>query len=412
MDREVLQSRPFQKFDIREIAKHMPRDRHQDGWVEEVGKHVRKWKGHWYEYYVNEAGQEKRRHHAPILGLKSKMRKWEAEAALRGIIEKATLGNQLPIKPDDRTTFGWFWQYRYLPMKRAEWKPATAYTINNLIQAQLIPEIGETALRDLNKFQLQQFLNSKADRFSRSVVTKCLTFLRASLDEAVELGFLLVNPARKLKLPKTRATCTRFLSSQEIQTLLRVLEKRDRIIFRLFLLCALRPGELFALRWADKAPGKLRISRAVYRGRVGTTKTKTSTGFVALPPSLDQELEFCREQCGSADPEDYIFSSRTGTPLDGHNYLRRFLAPKAKQHGIEGVTFQSLRRTFATHVHGLGTIKDAQAQLRHADIATTLGIYTQEIPESVRKTVEELDEKLFGQPQVATAAAGSGGRVN
>jgi integrase len=80
--------------------------------------------------------------------------------------------------------------------------------------------------------------------------------------------------------------------------------------------------------------------------------------------------------------------------------LRRFLAPKAKQHGIEGVTFQSLRRTFATHVHGLGTIKDAQAQLRH------------KIPESVQKSIEELDEKLFGQPQVATAAAGSSGRVN
>src|SRR5262245_24234838 len=104
-----------------------------------------------------------------------------------------------------------------------------------------------------------------------------------------------------------------------------VLEKRDRIIFRLFLLCALRPGELFALRRADKVRGKLRISRAVYRGRVGTTKTKTSTGFVALPQSLDQELEFWREQCGNTDPEDYIFSSRTGTPLDGHNYLRRFL---------------------------------------------------------------------------------------
>jgi len=210
MDREMLQSRSFQKFNIREIAKHMPRDRHQDGWVEEVGKHVKKWKGHWYEYYVNEAGQKKRRHRA------------------------------------------------------------------------------------------------------------CLTFLRASLDEAVELGFLLVNPARKLRLPKTRATCTRFLSSQEFQTLLRVFEKRDRIIFRLFLLCALRQGELFALRWADKVPGKLRISRAVYRGRVGTTKTKTSTGFVALPPSLDQELEFFRKQCGTADLEDYIFSSRTGTPLDGH----------------------------------------------------------------------------------------------
>jgi hypothetical protein len=52
MDREVLELRAFQKFDIREIAKHMPRDRHQNGWVEEVGKHVKKWKGHWYEYHV------------------------------------------------------------------------------------------------------------------------------------------------------------------------------------------------------------------------------------------------------------------------------------------------------------------------------------------------------------------------
>jgi integrase len=74
---------------------------------------------------------------------------------------------------------------------------------------------------------------------------------------------------------------------------------------------------------------------------------------------------------------------------------------------IEGLTFQSLRRTFATHVHSLGTVKDAQAQLRHADIVTTLGIYTQEIPESVRKTVEELDEKLFGKRQVEVAAARS-----
>ncbi len=44
---------------------------------------------------------------------------------------------------------------------------------------------------------------------------------------------------------------------------------------------------------------------------------------------------------------------------------------------------------------------------RHADIATTLGIYTQEIPESVRKTVEELDEKLFGKRQVEVVAAWS-----
>jgi len=55
------------------------------------------------------------------------------------------------------------------------------------------------------------------------------------------------------------------------------------------------------------------------------------------------------------------------------------------------------RRTFATQVQNLGSVKDAQAQLRHANASTTLGVYTQEIPESVRETVEALDRKLFGE---------------
>jgi integrase len=82
--------------------------------------------------------------------------------------------------------------------------------------------------------------------------------------------------------------------------------------------------------------------------------------------------------------------------MDGRSYLRRFLKPLAKSLGIQGLTFQSLRRTFATQVHKLGTVKDAQAQLRHAHASTTLDVYTQEIPDSVRQTVEALDREFFG----------------
>ena len=83
--------------------------------------------------------------------------------------------------------------------------------------------------------------------------------------------------------------------------------------------------------------------------------------------------------------------------MDGHSYLRRFLSPLAKSLGIQGLTYQALRRTFATQVQKLGSVKDAQAQLRHAHASTMLGVYTQEIPESVRETVEALDRKLFGE---------------
>ena len=66
--------------------------------------------------------------------------------------------------------------------------------------------------------------------------------------------------------------------------------------------------------------------------------------------------------------------------MPGHH-----LKPIAKAAGLEGVTFQALRRTFATLMQKCGTIKAAQAQVRHASAALTLGTYMQTLPGSVRE---------------------------
>jgi integrase len=46
--------------------------------------------------------------------------------------------------------------------------------------------------------------------------------------------------------------------------------------------------------------------------------------------------------------------------------------PATESGGIKGVTFQSLPRALATHFHRVGTVKDQQAQMRHADAQTTM----------------------------------------
>lgn len=79
-------------FHLRNIGRHMPRDRHQHGWVEETGKKAKKWKGHYYVYVLTTEGKEKRKHCSAILGLKSEIKKWEAERELGKIIEKETGG--------------------------------------------------------------------------------------------------------------------------------------------------------------------------------------------------------------------------------------------------------------------------------------------------------------------------------
>jgi integrase len=70
------------------------------------------------------------------------------------------------------------------------------------------------------------------------------------------------------------------------------------------------------------------------------------------------------------------------------------LKPAAKKAGIKGLTFQALRRTFATHFHRIGTVKDQQSQMRHADAQTTMNVYTQAVSESLEAALEEFDRKM------------------
>jgi hypothetical protein len=55
-------------------------------------------------------------------------------------------------------------------------------------------------------------------------------------------------------------------------------------------------------------------------------------------------------------------------------------------HGAE-ISSKSKEQTFATNAQGHGNAKDVQTHLRHSDISTTLGVYTQPIDDNVRRLV-------------------------
>ena len=159
------------------------------------------------------------------------------------------------------------------------------------------------------------------------------------------------------------------------------------------------PGEEFALRWRDFDGDSLRIERAVKRvkkgkEKIGKPKTKKSIAKVYVPQSLQVELANWKKIVQPKSNEDDIFPSRKDTPKDAHNYLRRHLKPPAEKLQVPGLTFQSLRRSFATLSQGKGTSKDVQTQMRHQDVLMTLNVHTQPIPQSVKNSVESLDTEL------------------
>jgi len=211
------------------------------------------------------------------------------------------------------------------------------------------------------------------------------------------------NPAAGVELPeKTPVREKHIFELDQIPGLLTTLREPVRTIVTLGLLTGLRIGEILGLRWkdVDSGTGQIRVTQASYRGLLGTPKTKHSKRSVPLPQALQDELMRFRER-SQATPEELVFHTASGRPYNDSNLLHRELKPAGRKLGMPWLNFHTLRRTHATlfQVAG-GSLRDAQAQLGHSKMSTTLEIYTLPIPENQRATVEKLsvlmanDDKL------------------
>jgi integrase len=377
-------------------GRHMGRDRYQEGRIVLVGKRVKKWRGHFYVYEKQPDGSEVRRFRNVGLGLKAQMDKAQARERLREKIMRETRRvDTAPVA----VTVRWFYENRFLPQKEQQWKVTSRPKTKRFIEHYLLKRFGDVQLGDLDKFALQTYLNELAPNFSRSVLTKVRVYLNSILDEAVELEFLLKNPARKLAVPRSgKKGASLALTPEQVRQILFHLNDRDRLIVRMFLVLGLRPGEMFALRWNDKQHNRLRIDSSITDGIEVETKTEGSNTYVWLPASINTELEFWRSRTQDASPEAFIFPSSLGTAINTNNFLLRVLKGAGKKAGVEKVTHQMLRRTCSTYMAQLTTVKDVQAHLRHTTAKTTLEHYVKSVPESVRVAVESLSHLLKTVP--------------
>ncbi|HZQ91721.1 MAG TPA: tyrosine-type recombinase/integrase [Terriglobales bacterium] len=296
-------------------------------------------------------------------------------------------------------TFGWFVRYRWLPLKEANWKEETARDKKCILQKDLLDKFESVPLENFDKFTLQVHLNDLAKTRSRDRVLQIRAHLRDIFAEAVDQDFLPKDPARKVEVPKQlRETDTTVLSWDQLRSVLAHLSLKDRLVLELDMTVALRPSELFGLRWRDFNYDEclLELRETVFRGKLRNWgKTRKALRPVHIPKELADDLWLWRQESKHSEPDDFIFSNRLkkGGFIDPQNY-RRKMRKLAEECGLPKLTFQVIRRTIATLAQKKGTPKDIQALLRHSRLATTTDVYMQEIPESVKATVEAISREL------------------
>ena len=374
------------------------RKRYQRGHLYKTGKHRQVWRARWVEPVVLPNGAVARvLRNEFIAEVRDVPTRRQAQALLD---EKLRSLNQGSHKPQAVVTFRQFveehWKQKVLPAFR----PSTAESHSVLLHKHLLPYLGDRRLCDIGTADVQAFVMEKAQAgLAWNTVKNLRNLVSRILRTAVEWGYLTSNAARGVRLPaKQLVRPPRVITVDQLRALLRILPEPVRTMVLLCAFTGVRAGELFALRWrhVDLARGVLQVREGVHRGKFGPPKTRNSVRDLPLGSVVLAALLAHRKRVGENSPDDLLFPSRKRTALCRNNLLRRVVYPACDRANIPRVSWHSLRHLHATLLSEAGEpLKVAQAQLGHADLQTTLGVYTHVLPESQRRAVERIESLIF-----------------
>ena len=184
----------------------------------------------------------------------------------------------------------------------------------------------------------------------------------------------------------------RILAASEIQSLIAALPMDPyRTMVVMALSTGLRCSELFALKWLDVDWEKLTllVRRAIVDGVVGDVKTKYSQSGLPLDPVLAEILFTWKRTSDFGEEADWVFASpqKAGElPLRSTAVLANHIKPAAITAGLgRRVGWHTFRHTYSSMLRQLGVdLKVQQELLRHADVRTTMNVYTQAVSEQKR----------------------------
>jgi len=220
----------------------------------------------------------------------------------------------------------------------------------NQVTAQLVTD----AKRDLT-----------TDGYAAQTIVHYLKFLRHVLYAMIGKAKLTDNPFETVALPKLRPTRTRFLSSEEERALIEAIGVRYAPWVRLAILTGLRRSEQFGLRWGD-------VDLELGLLTLSTTKS----GGVQYV-HLNEEAKVILRGIGAVAeaqaegsetaPSPWVFPSENRqSHLDACNFYGRTFMPAVRAAKLDGVTWHTLRHTFASRLAMNGaTDSTIAALLRH-----------------------------------------------
>ena len=290
-------------------------------------------------------------------------------------------------------------------------KESSVSRYQNLIDAHILPELGNKKLSQISSIVINRFLTAKLENgrldgtgglsaaYVRSITLIISSAVKYGVSE--KLCEPLLSPITKPTAPK-KELCI-LCSSHQLQLeqeLARDLTEEKLLIY-ITLYTGLRIGEACALRWEDLDLEVKIISVRQTVSRIWHTENgKKSSKLTIGPPKTDssvRKIPMCSKLYEIL--MNFPFRRKHGYILRGNDGCG-FISPRTYEYrykrimercGLDPVNYHALRHTFATRCIERGVdIKSLSEILGHADASITLNTYVHSSMELKRLQLEKL----------------------
>ena len=280
---------------------------------------------------------------------------------------------------------------RYLVQELPE-RNSTASRYQSWLKNYVKPKWAECALDQIKPLAVEDWLK----RLSLAPKSKAhlKNLMRVLFNAAMrwELIPYQLNPMSlvRVKDGSKRKREPRALSAEEFQRMLEYVPEPFRTMCIVAMCMGLRVSEVLGLKWCDIDWEGMRmgIRQSYVYGLPGAVKTPASQRWMPLDRSLAEKLRQHQLRYDSpVNTEGWVFANPdTGKPYWPGRIQENWLVPAAEKVGLGRIGWHTFRHSHSSLLHALGVdLKVQQELLRHADIRTTMNIYTHAVPTALRE---------------------------
>ncbi len=279
--------------------------------------------------------------------------------------------------------------------RRESIRPKTAELYAGIIDQHLTPFLGAYPLKDITPSVVKEWRRWMQGRFraraeagtmpNRKATGETRTaqsyrLLHCIMGTAVRDQAITVNPCNIVGAGSDKAAERKPVTLDELDIIAGAMPEHYRALVYVAAWSGLRFSELAGLTRGDAVPVRLDDGHVAYRlnvdkqtYRVGgklyermPLKTDAGRRVVYLPPHMTQTLTRHMERFTGPSNEDYVFTSRNGTPISENTVSKSF---RAARHAAnrDDFRFHDLRHTCATMAAQAGaTTRELMNMMGHS----------------------------------------------